>query len=784
MVSTLIAAKDYAARGLPITVCRDKHPLGIGWTPTEAGEKWQDKIWDGAELDTAWETCGALNLGIMLGPKAGFIDMEADGDEEEESFRKLFDGVEIPKTPMFKSRRGVHRLFGWSEVLAVTGKAVIDFEGLGIRIGANGKAAHSCVPPSVNSDGTAREWIVSLDDCATACLPDIVLRRILEANKPEPAPPVIFRPNGAATATILERARKYLQAVPGAISGQRGQDATFHAACVLVLDFNLTPDEAWPAFCEWNERCVPPWDERRLRRKLDEANKKTGERGRLLVDGRTGTAHGRLQSVSNSNGNGHLDVNGHDDGEQSERPWITNADRITADKETETVPRSIEYIKRQINEVSGHWPRNVGGNLFVDDPKQGICFFNKPSELFGWMHDLGSVAWHATTGCITREETFAELKRTATRYKAVEVYPHFPPMDGHYYSHRTVAPGSGAALAGLLDFFCPETPVDRDLIEAAIATVFWGGLPGARPAFLVTAADRGHGKSTVPKIIGRLAGGCFDFALGEQSETIKKRLLSPEALIKRMAQIDNIKSNKVSSGDIEGIITGTEISGHALFQGERTRPNTLTWFLTVNGVGMSRDFSQRSIVIRLAKPTHCGDWENLVNAYVEARRWEIIADVAGFFLRPAAPLSETSRWGTWEAAILARLAEPGEAQRVVAERQAAVDSDDEEAGDLEAFFAAELEKAGYDPERDCVHIPYEIGRHWYNAATGDRELTRAIVRQIRQGAEAGLFKRIRMNPSRTNGRGFLWKSEGRSLVDYRLAEKVHTNGRCGEPLFS
>ena len=109
MVSTLIAAKDYAARGLPITVCRDKHPLGIGWTPTEAGEKWQDKIWDGAELDTAWETCGALNLGIMLGPKAGFIDMEADGDEEEESFRKLFDGVEIPKTPMFKSRRSLER---------------------------------------------------------------------------------------------------------------------------------------------------------------------------------------------------------------------------------------------------------------------------------------------------------------------------------------------------------------------------------------------------------------------------------------------------------------------------------------------------------------------------------------------------------------------------------------------------------------------------------------------------------------------------------------------------
>ena len=83
--------------------------------------------------------------------------------------------------------------------------------------------------------------------------------------------------------SIVERARKYLAKIPPAVSGQGGHDATFHAACVLCLGFNLGVDDAYGLLSEWNQGCQPPWNERELRHKLDDAMKQPGERGTLLV---------------------------------------------------------------------------------------------------------------------------------------------------------------------------------------------------------------------------------------------------------------------------------------------------------------------------------------------------------------------------------------------------------------------------------------------------------------------------------------------------------------------
>ena len=71
----------------------------------------------------------------------------------------------------------------------------------------------------------------------------------------------------------LERASKYISALPPAFSGSRGHDALFHVACVLVNGFDLSDDQAWPILAEYNARCVPPWSERELIHKLSEARK-------------------------------------------------------------------------------------------------------------------------------------------------------------------------------------------------------------------------------------------------------------------------------------------------------------------------------------------------------------------------------------------------------------------------------------------------------------------------------------------------------------------------------
>src|SRR5262249_39073599 len=161
-------------------------------------------------------------------------------------------------------------------------------------------------------------------------------------------------------------------------------------------------------------------------------------------------------------------------------------------------------------------------------------------------------------------------------YAGVEVLPHQPPIDGLYYAHRPVAPGDGRALKLLLDRFRPATPIDRDLIQAGFATMFWGGGGGAPPAFVLTAdSGRRAGKSRLAAMFGHLAGGVVELAANEDVEVIKQRLLSPDGITKRVAVVDNVKSRGFSSGNLESLITAPSISGKRLYVGEATRLNAL-----------------------------------------------------------------------------------------------------------------------------------------------------------------------------------------------------------------
>src|SRR5581483_8951635 len=98
-------------------------------------------------------------------------------------------------------------------------------------------------------------------------------------------------------------------------------------------------------------------------------------------------------------------------------------------------------------------------------------------------------------------------------FEAVEAFPHHPPRPTHYYMLPTVTGGDGTKLAKLLDFFKPASGVDHDLLHAFFLSLFWGGSPGSRPAYLFTAnkddpqGGRGIGKSKVAQMGGHLVGG-------------------------------------------------------------------------------------------------------------------------------------------------------------------------------------------------------------------------------------------------------------------------------------
>jgi putative DNA primase/helicase len=104
----------------------------------------------------------------------------------------------------------------------------------------------------------------------------------------------------AAPETAAEaRAIRYLKTMDPAVSGQGGHDRTFRAACKMV-EFGLSYDQALAALLsDYNPRCDPPWTEKDLRHKLDDAFERA-ELGKMLAKDRNGhqASNGRPETAA------------------------------------------------------------------------------------------------------------------------------------------------------------------------------------------------------------------------------------------------------------------------------------------------------------------------------------------------------------------------------------------------------------------------------------------------------------------------------------------------------
>jgi hypothetical protein len=69
------------------------------------------------------------------------------------------------------------------------------------------------------------------------------------------------------------RARRFLLAVEPAVAGQHGDLRTFRICCRVVRGFELSDYEAISVLSEWNARCQPPWSDRELLIKVQNARK-------------------------------------------------------------------------------------------------------------------------------------------------------------------------------------------------------------------------------------------------------------------------------------------------------------------------------------------------------------------------------------------------------------------------------------------------------------------------------------------------------------------------------
>jgi hypothetical protein len=81
------------------------------------------------------------------------------------------------------------------------------------------------------------------------------------------------RTEGGDLMIALERAERYVEAIPPAVAGASGHDQTFSTACSLVRNFGDELDEAGllEVLQGWNSTCDPPWSDRDLNHKLRDA---------------------------------------------------------------------------------------------------------------------------------------------------------------------------------------------------------------------------------------------------------------------------------------------------------------------------------------------------------------------------------------------------------------------------------------------------------------------------------------------------------------------------------
>lgn len=128
-------------------------------------------------------------------------------------------------------------------------------------------------PPSIHASGGAYRWAKGRSPWETtpAPLPTTwltAMRRHRAEAQTERRPAVV----SFSSSERETRARRYARRVPGAIAGQRGHDATFVAAAKIARGFELDAETAFSVLWEeWNPRCDPPWDERDLHRKIEQA---------------------------------------------------------------------------------------------------------------------------------------------------------------------------------------------------------------------------------------------------------------------------------------------------------------------------------------------------------------------------------------------------------------------------------------------------------------------------------------------------------------------------------
>lgn len=466
----------------------------------------------------------------------------------------------------------------------------------------------------------------------------------------------------------------------------------------------------------------------------------------------------------------------------------------------------LPLIAAQVHRATDTWPRRVNGLLFVADtepPPVGEVpsasswrTLTKTEQFFGWLHENCVVRWSERSQAEdrfsgepvtppTKGEFHASMMATAKpNYQSVELLPHEPAFEDSYYLPMELPKSDGSALTEFIEHLNPETPLDRDLLTAALLTMGWGGPCGARPAFVLTSRHgRGVGKTKTAELLAQVFGGAITIGEHEDWDRVRTRLLSDASLHCRVVLIDNVRGQMARSG-LESAVTAKTIDGHRMFLGQYSRPNTLTWLLTANTPSLSADLTARSVVCQIGPQQHASDFESWARHFMEHRRVELIADVLRRLAAGpvcAVPMELRDRWGSWIDGVLRTFPNATELLEYIQTGRPSVDQDLHDAEEVASVIHSMIRAMHLDPELNRVSILKKELWIWLIDAgviTKQRSLkaTSMWIDSLR-GMEP--LMQLSEDPSHTNGRRWMWCGDESAGTDTFMHDP-RTHGLTGE----
>lgn len=260
----------------PVCTCpRGARCISAGKHPTL--DAWQTSATTDFTTLRDWFVADKHNVGVVCGPsQIVVVDVDPRNGGDETIAQLTTELGPLPPTLTADTGGGgTHFVFQrpTGELESKLGKGV-DF----LR-----DARQFLIEPSIHPSGQPYRWRAGCgpDEIAIAALPEPWIRRVRRA---PPARPRSWTAPVIADAQRIERARRYLERIPGAVSGDNGHTQTFNAVAAVMFGFDLDPDATYDLIVSaYNDRCDPPWSERELRHKVQSVAKTCSrERGYLL----------------------------------------------------------------------------------------------------------------------------------------------------------------------------------------------------------------------------------------------------------------------------------------------------------------------------------------------------------------------------------------------------------------------------------------------------------------------------------------------------------------------